>query len=125
MKLRPFQKRFVEGVLDPGTLGKLRDDSGMDVMNICGVPSTLGTASSDGTAAREAWRRLLHGSLTGIARLIETDLRLRVDPDIKINLDAIRASDLSGRARAFQSLTRGGLLIEKAAALSGLLEDDE
>ena len=48
-----------------------------------------------------------------------------MDGEISINLDAIRASDLSGRARSFQSLTRGGLSIEQAANLSGLLAEDE
>ena len=34
-------------------------------------------------------------------------------------------ADLQGRARAFQSLVGGGMAVEKAAALSGLLQPDE
>jgi len=35
------------------------------------------------------------------------------------------ASDISGRARAFQSVVGGGMDVSKAAALSGLLETEE
>jgi hypothetical protein len=34
------------------------------------------------------------------------------------------ASDLSGRARAFQSMVGGGMDVSKAAALAGLMDAD-
>ena len=34
------------------------------------------------------------------------------------------ASDISGRARAFQSLVKGGMDVSKAAALAGLMESE-
>ena len=34
------------------------------------------------------------------------------------------ASDLSGRARAFQSMVGGGMDVQKAAALAGLMEPE-
>ena len=36
----------------------------------------------------------------------------------------LRASDLSGRARAFQSMVGGGMAIDQAVAVAGLMVDD-
>ena len=40
---------------------------------------------------------------------------------MQLNFDSLMASDISGRARAFQSMVGGGLDVAKAAALSGLM----
>ena len=51
------------------------------------------------------------------------ELRRKLDaPDLTLTFDRLFAGDLSGRARAFQSMVGGGLDVEKAAALSGLME---
>ena len=44
--------------------------------------------------------------------------------DLALNFDALFAADLSGRARAFQSMVGGGMDVAKAAALSGLTEQE-
>ena len=50
------------------------------------------------------------------------ELALKLDmPGLALRFDDLYASDLSGRARAFQSMIGGGLPIEQAAALSGLV----
>ena len=41
---------------------------------------------------------------------------------LALSFDRLFASDLSGRARAFQSLVGGGMATDKAAALAGLME---
>ena len=41
-------------------------------------------------------------------------------PGLRLSFDRLFASDLSGRARAFQSLTGGGMEAERAAELAGL-----
>jgi len=43
------------------------------------------------------------------------------DPAITLDWEELRASDIQGSARAFQSMVGGGMPIERAAALSGLL----
>lgn len=93
------------------------------VLAACGVPIALMIAV-DGTGQREAWRRYLHGTVAPLGRIVE-DAARAVGIDISFNWDALFASDIQGRARAFQSLVGGGMDIERAAAASGLLMEDE
>jgi len=79
--------------------------------------------ASEGTGAREAWRRFLHGTLTPLGRLIAGELERVVNAPVEISFNRLMASDISGRARAFQSLVGGGMDPAQAAGLSGLLED--
>ena len=50
----------------------------------------------------------------------------KLEVDVVLTWDELQASDLAGRARAFQSMVGGGMAIERAAALAGLMapEDD-
>ena len=80
---------------------------------------------SDGTARREAWRQFLFGSLSPVARTVAEEFRAKLEiSDLRFEFDALRASDLTGRARAFQSLVGGGMAVDKAAALGGLLSEN-
>ena len=42
-------------------------------------------------------------------------------PGLALSFDRLFASDVTGRARAFASMVNGGMDIERAAGLSGLL----
>ena len=114
------------GADPPDVLGSLRSDAALSVLGACGVPPSLAsTVSSDGTAQRESWRRFLHGSVQPLSLLIAEELGEKLDvPGLKLSFDSLFASDLSGRARAFQSMTKAGLPIEKAAGLAGLMEGE-
>ena len=75
-----------------------------------------------GPGQREAWRRALFSVIQPLGRLVETELRLKLDsPDIKLSWAELRASDLQARARSFKNMVEAAMPIEKAAALSGLL----
>ena len=39
-------------------------------------------------------------------------------------MDCVRASDLSGRSRAFQSMVNGGMSVTDAVAIAGLMVED-
>ena len=93
------------------------------VIGACGVPVQL-IQDSDGTAQREAWRRFLHGTIGPLGMLVEEAAQM-MGLAISVNFENLFASDLMGRARAFQSLVGGGMDIERAAALSGLLIEGE
>lgn len=96
------------------------------VLAAAGVPPALFDRVAAGAGQREAWRRFLHSTLAPIGRLIEAELRLKLEvPALKIAFDDLFASDLSGRARAFQSLVGAGMDPARAAALAGLMEPDE
>ncbi|MDE0190751.1 MAG: phage portal protein [Gammaproteobacteria bacterium] len=104
----------------------LRSDAALAILAACGVPVAFVTATADGTSRRESWRQFLHGSVVPIARQVETELRTKLDaPDLSLNFDSLFASDLSGRARAFQSMVGGGMAPDKAAALAGLMDQDD
>ena len=108
----------------PEALEVLRSSAGRDVLAACGVPPALFDARS--TQAREALRQFLHAGLQPLARLAEAELREKLDdPALALSFDALMAADLSGRARAFQSLVKGGMPLPDAARLAGLLVDDD
>ena len=121
-----------KGDYDPKRLGAvfgpnhepLRDAVGRSMLAACGVPASL-LGNSDGTFAREALRQFLHTTISPVADIITPELALKLDtPDLAFNFDKLFASDLSGRARAFQSMVGGGIDVEKAAALAGLMEPE-
>ena len=80
---------------------------------------------ADQTARREAWRQFLHGTVQPLADIFAEEFRGKLHPAIRLTFEDLFASDLQGRARAFQSLVGGGMELERAAAASGLLTPDE
>ena len=78
--------------------------------------------ASEGTSQRESFRRLMHATIAPLARIVAEELSAKFETDISLSFDSLFAADLSGRARAFQSLVGGGMDLAKAAALSGLME---
>ena len=77
----------------------------------------------DGAGRREAFRQALHSVIAPLGRIMERELRYKLNsPGLMLNFDSLFASDLSGRARAFQSMGGGGMDVARAAALSGLTE---
>ena len=111
------------GADPPDGLVKLRADTAQEVLAACGVPVTL-LESTQGTALREAWRQFLHSSVTPVSLLASVELSDKLDTPLTLSFDRMMASDLSGRARAFQSMVGGGMAVERAAALAGLMQPD-
>ena len=111
------------GFAAPDTLRNLRTDSARAVLSACGVPVEL-VAASEGTGQREAYRRYLFGSILPLARIVEGELSEKLETRVRFDFSELMASDLAGRARAFQSMVGAGMELEKAAALSGLTMED-
>ena len=65
----------------------------------------------------------LFGVLSPLGRLVQTELRAKLG-DVTLDWSELRASDLSGRARAFQSMVGGGMDVSKAAGLAGLMDSE-
>ena len=101
----------------------LREDAAMSILSACGVPVEL-VSKGEGTASREAWRRFLHGSVDPVAKLVAAELSEKLEQAVTLDLSSLHASDIQGRARAFQSLVGGGMNIGEAAAVTGLIGDD-
>ena len=112
------QKRI--GANPPDSLRNLRTDSARAILAATGVPVEL-VALADGTGQREAYRRFLFGSVLPLARIVERELAAKLETEVRLDFSELMASDLAGRARAFQSMVGGGMELERAAALAGLM----
>lgn len=94
---------------DPsGSTVLLREQVSATVLAACGVPVEL-IRHSEGAGAREAWRRFLHGTIGPVGAMVGAEARRALGSDGMLSFDALFASDLAGRARAFQSLTGAGM----------------
>ena len=70
--------------------------------------------------------RLFSESSQPLGKLVQAELRNKLDaPDLALGWSELRASDFQARARSFKSMVDGGMDVTKAAALSGLLLDEE
>ena len=108
------------GANPPAALVSLLETAGRDVLAACGISPAL-FSGGDGTAAREAWRQALWGLIAPLGRLAERELREKLGaPNLSIGWAELRASDLQGRARAFQSMVGGGMSVASAASIAGL-----
>ena len=94
-----------------------------EVFIACGIPLGI-VINTEGTGQRESFRRLLHSTIMPLGKIVSEELSLKFETDISLGFDSLFAADLSGRARAFQSLVGGGMDAAKAAGLAGLLEGD-
>lgn len=110
------------GANPPQTLPSLRSDAALSVLSACGIPPSLAYQQADGTGQREALRRYLHTSLLPLAQIVSQSLSEALGIEITLAFDKLMASDLTGRARAFQSMVKAGMDITEAAALAGLME---
>ena len=106
----------------PDSLRQLRQDAEAAVLGATGTPVELIAARSDGAAVREAWRRYAHAFLTPIGEIVAAEMADKLDvAGLSLDFSSLFASDITGRARAFASMVNGGMGIERAAGLSGLL----
>ena len=112
-------RRF--GAAPSAALVELQRLSARQVLAACGVPIEL-VELADGTGNRESWRRFLFGTVAPLGRIVELELSGKLETPVTLQWAELRASDLSGRARAYQSLVGAGMAPERAAALSGLTD---
>lgn len=112
------------GMDPPQSAVTLLEQSVEQLVAACGVPNEL-LQRTDGTSLREAWRQFLFGTLAPVARMVQAELRDKLEePALVLTFDELRASDLAGRARAFQSMVGAGMEPARAASLAGLMEEE-
>ena len=111
------------GAEPPASLVDLVDVSSREIYAACGFNAAL-WGGSQAASVREAWRLDLFGVLSPLGRLVEAELKDKLDDEVSLSWQELRASDLSGRARAFQSMVGGGMDISKAIAVAGLMVED-
>lgn len=111
------------GADPPAALVQLYGLNARQVLAACGVPIEL-VELAGSTGNRESWRRYLFGTVAPLGRIVSLELSRKLEEPITLQWDELRASDLAGRARAFQSMVGAGMALERAAALAGLMEPE-
>ena len=101
----------------------LREQVNVTLLAAAGIPTSLITRA-DGTALREGWREFLHATIAPVGKVIAGELSEKLDAPVMFDFADLQASDISGRARAFGSLVQGGMAIEEAARISGVLNQE-
>ena len=91
------------------------------VGNACGIPPALMDPASTGTGQREAWRRFFMGSVEPLSKMLAEVASEALDSDVSLDFTGTWAHDLTGRASAFQKLVSGGMEVEKAVQVAGLM----
>ena len=112
------------GADPPATLPELRRQAEESLLGSCGgIPtSVLGAATA--TSSRESFRQFLHATISPVADDVAAQIGAQLGSEISFDFSKLQASDISGRARAFQSMVGGGMDVSKAAALAGLMEPE-
>ena len=96
------------------------------VCGALGVPPGLLLSGGDGAAAREDFRRFAAATIAPLLRIIAAEWETKIAP-LTFNLDALRASDETARARALGSranavskLVASGVELDEALLLAGV-----
>ena len=117
------QKRI--GADPPSSLIALRRDLTMEIFDACGVPASLASGGSDGTAQREAYRRFAANTIQPVLGLVAEELALKLDvPGLKFDVSGLYANDMVGRSTAFRNMVNGGMDVTQALGISGLMIED-
>ena len=106
----------------PEGLVKLSQVAFAHMVAACGASSAL-FDESDGTSKREALRHWHMNTVVPVANALSYELSKRLDTNVRLRLDDY-ARDTVGRAQAFKHMVAGGMEVEKALGLSGLMVDD-
>ena len=112
------------GADPPDSVVTLRGDAHNAILAAAGIPPQLFSGGSS-QAAREAFRYLLHATINPVAAIVELEASRKLGFPTNLDFTSLSAADVQGRARAFQSLVGGGMDITKAAAVSGIIVEDD
>ena len=100
----------------------LRESVCSEIASIYGISSVILGASSDGTAMRESLRRYLRVTIQPLAKVAAVELGRVLEQDVSFSFEDLRASDVTGAARAWRSLAGPEAVMDQqqAARLTGL-----
>ena len=107
----------------PSSLVELVSVASQEIYAACGFNAAL-WGGSQAASVREAWRLALFGVLSPLGKMVEAELRDKLEDTVTLSWQELRASDLSGRARAFQSMVGGGMAVAEAVSVAGLMVED-
>ena len=79
----------------PDSFALLRDRFENSILAMCGIPPALVASRGTGSAAREAFRQVLHALLKPLGAILGEELREKLHPDAALSFDALRAGDIT------------------------------
>ena len=111
-------KRF--GAAPTEHLVELFKHSSAEVYAACGFNPSL-FVSGDSASLRESWRLALFGVISPLAVKVAAELTAKLETEITLGFNEMKASDIQGRARSFKAMVEGGMPLPDAVAVSGLM----
>ena len=102
----------------PQSMATVQENSFMHVLAACGVPAPL-FDGSDGTSKREQLRQVHMNTVLPLARLLEHELTMKLETDVKLKFDNY-ALDMVSRSNVVMKLTQAGVPINTAMMAVGL-----
>ena len=109
------------GANPPVSLVDLRAAVEQTVLSACGVPP--GLARAEGGESRESYRRWYAAGVLPLARVVESELRHKLDvPALRLDFASLATADVSGRARAWRSLVGRDATMSDADARARLVD---
>ena len=102
----------------PDALVKVADAAFMRVLAACGCPPSL-FVDSDGTSQREAVRRWHMNTVLPLARILEHELSMKLEAEVKLRFDAYPL-DMVSRSQVVSKLTGAGVTLPVALEAVGL-----
>ena len=103
----------------PESLVRLRAQVEICIFALFGLSPSLVNSTSDGTMARESFRRLQTSAIRPLANIIENELQRVLEVPFALSLAPLRALDTQGAARALHSLAQSGMNFDDALKASG------
>ena len=104
----------------PENLLKLRQAAEYSVFAACGLPPALFSPDATDGVLREGQRQALHAFIEPAARFVEAEARDKLDVELRLDFDALRAADLRGRSQAIKALVEAGVPLDEALRRAGL-----
>ena len=111
------------GAEPPQSLVNLEELAFKEIVAACGLSVALWGAG-DSAATREAWRLALFSVIAPLGKIVQQELSEKLEDSITLDWQELRATDLAGRARAFQSMVGGGMAVADAVAVAGLMVEE-
>ena len=114
---------FKPGRMQPDPSGELdaaRKTSSAEIAAACGIAPVLLSGQGDGGLAREAYRRLVRGTIEPLGRILAHEASRKLGGEVSVSFANLRASDVAMSARAFAALVSNGVSQDEALKTSGL-----
>ena len=105
--------------IDPPILDARRD-AAASLGGMLAILKPLLTGDGEATALRESMRWLHNSYLTPLRRIVETELAVKLEREVRLNFDRLQLGNLRERAQVAKALVDAGVEKTKALELAGL-----